>query len=62
MKVERRPMRRFVTLLPLSVIVGTLCACNPTWTTEGKPNDASMPLPPDAKAPAQAGAAQPQGR
>ena len=32
-------------------------ACNPTWTKDGSPNDSSMPLPPDAKAPAQASAA-----
>lgn len=40
-----------------------LGGCNPTWTTKGKPNDSSMPLPPGAKAPERAGAnptAQPQ--
>ena len=30
-------------------------ACNPTWTKEGKPNDSSMPVPPDATPPKQVG-------
>ena len=30
-------------------------ACNPTWTKEGRPNDSSMPVPPGANAPVQAG-------
>jgi|LakMenEpi03Aug12_release.lakeMendotaPanAssembly.Ray.scaffolds.fasta_scaffold4096021_2 hypothetical protein len=29
-------------------------ACNPTWTKDGRPNDASMPVPPDATPPKQA--------
>ena len=45
-------------------LVGSICAvtlasavaCNPTWTKDGKPNDSSMPLPPDASTPQQAGA------
>jgi hypothetical protein len=55
-------MRRTRTLLAMPLIVGTLAACNPTWTKEGKPNDASMPLPPDAKPPAQASTTQQPGR
>ena len=48
-------MRRTSTLLIGTLISAALSACNPTWTKEGKPNDASMPLPPGAKAPAKAG-------
>ena len=36
-------------------MLASLAACNPTWTKDGKPNDNSMPLPPDASAPQQAG-------
>ena len=38
-------------------MLASLAACNPTWTKDGKPNDASMPMPPGATAPQQAGAA-----
>ena len=39
----------------LFVLAFAQSACNPTWTKDGKPNDASMPMPPDATAPRQAG-------
>jgi hypothetical protein len=55
-------MRRTGTLLATTVLLGALAACNPTWTKEGKPSDASMPLPPDAKPPAQASTSQPPSR
>jgi hypothetical protein len=55
-------MRRTSTLLIVTVFLSASAACNPTWTKEGKPNDASMPLPPDAKAPVQAGSAQPAAK
>ena len=43
----------------LVVVCFTLAGCNPTWTTEGKPNNNSMPLPPGArKVPEQASAGQ----
>jgi hypothetical protein len=45
---------RIACLLLLALAQG---ACNPTWTKDGKPNDASMPMPPDATPPTQAGAA-----
>ena len=45
---------RIVCLLVLAV---AQTACNPTWTKDGQPNDASMPMPPDATPPKQAGAA-----
>lgn len=48
-------MRRISTLLIGTLLLSTMSACNPTWTKDGKPNDHSMPLPPDAKAPTQAG-------
>jgi hypothetical protein len=51
-------MKRTSTLLMGMLILAALASCNPTWTTQGKPNDASMPLPPDAKAPTDAGQAQ----
>jgi hypothetical protein len=51
-------MKRTSTLLMGMLILAALASCNPTWTTQGKPNDASMPLPPDAKAPTNAGQAQ----
>lgn len=45
---------RIACLLLLALAQG---ACNPTWTKDGKPNDSSMPLPPDASAPRQVGSA-----
>ena len=46
--------RRLVRVACLTTLA-TLTACNPTWTKDGAPNDNSMPLPPDARAPKQAG-------
>lgn len=45
------------SMLTMACLTGT--ACNPTWTKDGSPNDSSMPLPPDAKAPTQAASAGP---
>lgn len=33
----------------LVVVCLALAGCNPTWTTQGKPNNNSMPLPPGAR-------------
>ena len=44
-----------IRLACLIVLALTQTACNPTWTKDGKPNDASMPMPPDATPPRQAG-------
>jgi hypothetical protein len=41
----------------LIVLALTQTACNPTWTKDGPPNDASMPVPPDATPPKQTGPA-----
>jgi hypothetical protein len=42
-------------LAPLAIVTLTfLTACNPTWTKDGKPNDASMPMPPGATPPTNA--------
>ncbi len=38
----------------LLVLTLAQAACNPTWTKDGRPNDASMPVPPDATPPRQA--------
>ena len=51
-------MRTASTLLIGMLLLAAMAACNPTWTKEGKPNDSSMPLPPDARAPTQAGPGQ----
>jgi hypothetical protein len=43
----------------LAFVCLALAGCNPTWTTEGKPNNNSMPLPPGArKVPEQASGGQ----
>jgi len=50
---------RLIAGTALVVVCLALAGCNPTWTTEGKPNNNSMPLPPGArKVPEQASAAQ----
>jgi len=50
---------RLIAGTALVVVCFTLAGCNPTWTTQGKPNNNSMPLPPGArKVPEQASAGQ----
>jgi hypothetical protein len=47
--------------IPACIVIALALAaagCNPTWTKDGKPNDSSMPLPPAANAPTQAGGSQ----
>lgn len=46
---------RSLVRLACLAMLAALAGCNPTWTKEGKPNDSSMPLPPGANAPQQAG-------
>lgn len=41
-------------------ILLAMIGCNPTWTKEGKPSDASMPMPPGARPPSNAAQAQPE--
>ena len=54
---------RLIAGTALVVVCFTLAGCNPTWTTQGKPNNNSMPLPPGArKVPEQASAAQTKPR
>ena len=48
---------RLLARLACLVAMATLGGCNPTWTKEGKPTDSSMPLPPGASTPQQAGGA-----
>jgi hypothetical protein len=47
-------------LKPILIVlaIGTLAACNPTWTKDGSPNDSSMPVPPGGTAPRQAAPAE----
>lgn len=48
-------MRRTLALAAFVIVTLTcLTACNPTWTKDGKPNDASMPMPPGATPPTNA--------
>lgn len=50
---------RLIAGTALVVVCLVLAGCNPTWTTEGKPNNNTMPLPPGArKVPEQASTAQ----
>ena len=50
---------RLIAGTALVVVCFTLAGCNPTWTTQGKPNNNSMPLPPGArKVPEQESAGQ----
>ncbi len=50
---------RLIAGAALVVVCLTLAGCNPTWTTQDKPNSNSMPLPPGArKVPEQASAGQ----
>jgi hypothetical protein len=50
---------RLIAGTALVLVCLALAGCNPTWTTEGKPNNNSMPLPPGArKVPEQASAGQ----
>lgn len=50
---------RLIAGTALVVVCFTSAGCNPTWTTEGKPNNNAMPLPPGArKVPEQASAGQ----
>jgi hypothetical protein len=50
---------RLIAGTALVVVCLALAGCNPTWTTEGKPNNNSMPLPPGArKVPEQASGGQ----
>lgn len=51
--MKRRLACTSIVLFALAALAG----CNPTWTKDGKPNDSSMPMPPGASAPQQAGAA-----
>ena len=40
---------RLIAGTALAIACFMLAGCNPTWTTQGKPNNNSMPLPPDAR-------------
>ena len=53
----RSPLRQMLVLGIGLAALASIAGCNPTWTKDGKPNDSSMPLPPDASTPKQAGAA-----
>lgn len=45
-------MRQSLAVAALAIVtLSCLAACNPTWTKDGKPNDASMPMPAGATAP-----------
>lgn len=40
---------RLIAATALVITCAVLAGCNPTWTTQGKPNSNTMPLPPDAR-------------
>lgn len=49
--------RRSIVRIACLAALASVAACNPTWTKDGKANDSSMPLPPGASTPQQAGVA-----
>ena len=52
---------RLIAGTALAIACAALTGCNPTWTTQGKPNSNTMPLPPDARQmPAKGTAEQPK--
>lgn len=52
---------RLIAGTALAIACVALTGCNPTWTTQGKPNSNTMPLPPDARQmPAKGTAEQPK--